>query len=78
MASTAMGNISVEQNQTSTATRFLYQPQALHTVWGNLAAPQRGQRLRDGASSLQAPARWLRVFIFDFFFFGTATSIVSW
>jgi len=55
----------------------LYQPQALHTVWGNLAEPQRGQMLRDGAPSFQAPARWLRDFIFDFFFFGTATSIFS-
>jgi hypothetical protein len=77
MASTAMGSISVERDQTSTATRFLYQPQALHTVWGNLAEPQRGHRLRDGAPSFQAPARWLRDFIFDFFFFGTATSIFS-
>jgi hypothetical protein len=40
-----------------------------------LAAEQRGQMLRDGASSFQAAARWLRVFIFDFFFLGTATGI---
>ena len=64
-------------NQTSTATRFLYQPQALHTVCGNLADPQRGQRLRDGEPNFQAPARWLRDFDFDFFFLGTATAIVS-
>jgi len=35
--------------------------------------PQRGQRLRDGASSFQADARVLRLFDFDFFFLGTAT-----
>ena len=59
------------------ATRFLYQPHALHTVCGSLAEPQRGHRLREGEPSFQAPARWLRVFIFDFFFFGTATAIFS-
>ncbi len=37
--------------------------------------PQRGQTLRAGAPSFQAPARWLRLFIFDFFFFGTATAV---
>ena len=37
--------------------------------------PQRGQVLRAGAPSFQAPARWLRLFIFDFFFFGTATAV---
>ena len=58
---------------TSTATRFLYQPQVGHTLCGVFAFPQRGQRLRAGASSRQAPARRLRVFDFDFFFFGTAT-----
>lgn len=63
--------------QTSTATRFLYQPQLGHTVCGNLAEPHRGQRLRAGEPSFQAPARWLRVLDFDFFFFGTATAIVS-
>jgi hypothetical protein len=31
--------------------------------------------LRDGASSFHAPARWLRVFILDFFFLGTATVV---
>jgi hypothetical protein len=54
------------------ATRFLYQPQLGQTVWGCFALPQRGQVLRDGAASFHAPARWLRVFDFDFFFFGTA------
>ena len=53
-------------------TRFLYQPQVWHTVCGNLAAAQRGQVLRDGALRRHEPARWLWVFIFDFFFFGTA------
>src|SRR3954464_12972086 len=57
---------------TSTATRSLYQPHAGHTVCGSLAAAQRGQMLRAGAPSFHAPARWLRVFIFDFFFLGTA------
>jgi hypothetical protein len=37
-----------------------------------LAAPQRGQTLREGAARFQAPARRLRVFDFDFFFLGTA------
>ena len=60
---------------TSTATRSLYHPQAGHTVWGSLALLHRGQMLRDGAPSFHAPARWLRVFILDFFFFGTATEI---
>jgi hypothetical protein len=49
----------------------LYQPQLPHTVWGNFALLQRGQVLVDGALSFQAPAMWLRPFIFDFFFFGT-------
>jgi hypothetical protein len=55
------------------ATRSLYQPQEGHTVCGNLAAEHRGQTLRDGADNFQLPARRLRVFDFDFFFFGTAT-----
>jgi hypothetical protein len=58
---------------TSIAMRFLYQPQFGHTVCGVLALPHRGQVLRAGAPSFQAPARRLRVFDFDFFFFGTAT-----
>jgi hypothetical protein len=40
-----------------------------------LALLHRGQMLRAGAPSFQAPARWLRVFILDFFFLGTATEI---
>jgi hypothetical protein len=36
-----------------------------------LELSQRGQTLRAGAPSFQAPAMWLRPFIFDFFFFGT-------
>src|SRR5258706_15200944 len=39
---------------------------------GTLAAPQRGQTLRDGASSVHAEARRLRLFIFEVFFLGTA------
>jgi hypothetical protein len=58
-----------------TATRPLYQPQVPHTVWGTLAAPQRGQSLREGASRRQLLARRIRVFDFDFFFFGTATAV---
>ena len=57
---------------TSMATRSLYQPQAGHTVCGSLAAAQRGTRCAPVPSSFQAPARWLRVFDFDFFFLGTA------
>lgn len=62
---------------TSTATRFLYHPQVLQTVWGTLADPHRGHRLRDGAANFHAPAMWLRPFILDFFFFGTATATFS-
>jgi hypothetical protein len=51
----------------------LYQPQLGHTLCGVFALPHRGQRLRAGTPSFQAPARRLRVFDFDFFFFGTAT-----
>ena len=53
--------------------RFLYQPQDGHTVCGSFAAAQRGQTLRAGAARRHDPARWLWVFIFDFFFLGTAT-----
>jgi hypothetical protein len=38
-----------------------------------LTAAQRGHTLRAGALSRHEPARWLCVFIFDFFFLGTAT-----
>jgi len=41
-------------------------------VCGNFELLQRGQTLRAGAPSFQAPAMWLRPFIFDFFFFGRA------
>ena len=41
---------------------------------GVLALPQRGQVLRAGVPSFHEPARRLRVFIFDFFFLGTATA----
>ena len=54
-------------------SRPLYTPHDGHTVCGSFALPQLGQRLRAGASNFHAAARWLRVFIFDFFFFGTAT-----
>ena len=46
-------------------------------MWGNLAAEQRGQMLRAGADNRQLLARRLRVFDFDFFFFGTATAVSS-
>jgi hypothetical protein len=62
---------------TSTATRFLYQPQDGHTVCGVLAWPQRGHTERAGAASFQAPARVLRDFDFDFFFLGTAIVVVA-
>jgi hypothetical protein len=60
------------------ATRFLYHPHVGQTVCGCLALPQRGQVARDGAASFQAPARRLRVFDFDFFFFGTAIVLSDW
>ncbi len=67
-------SVDVSRHQpTSTATRSLYQPQDGQTVCGSFAAAQRGHTLRAGAPSFQAPARWLRVFILDFFFLGTAT-----
>ena len=53
------------------AWRPAYQPQARQTTWGNLAEPQRGQRLREGTSSVQAAARRLRVLALEVFFFGT-------
>ena len=59
--------------ETSTTTRFLYQPHTGHTVCGLFALPQRGQVLRAGADSFQLLARRLRVFDFEVFFFGTAT-----
>jgi len=43
-------------------------------VWGTFAELHRGQILREGAANFQAPAMWLRPFIFDFFLFGTATA----
>ena len=58
-----------------TATRSLYQPHSPHTVWGILAALQRGQVLRDGAARRQLEARRMRVLDFDFFFLGTATVV---
>jgi hypothetical protein len=42
-----------------------------HTVCGILEVLHRGQTLRAGVPSFQAPAMWLRPFILDFFFFGT-------
>jgi hypothetical protein len=79
----AIGSIGVgetrdevgRRQETSTATRSLYHPQVGHTVWGSFAALHRGHTLRDGRSSFHAAARWLRVFIFDFFFLGTATVV---
>jgi hypothetical protein len=56
----------------------LYQPHDGHTVCGSFAALHLGHTLRDGAASFHAPARWLRVFIFDFFFLGTATVVLPW
>ena len=41
-------------------------------MWGTLAAPQRGHTLREGALSVHADARRLRLFIFEVFFLGTA------
>lgn len=60
---------------TSTACRPLYQPQVGHTVCGTFAALQRGQTLRAVEPSFQLLARRLRVFDFDFFFFGTAMAL---
>jgi hypothetical protein len=58
------------------AWRPWYQPQLPHTTWGSLADPQRGQRLRDGASSVQAEARRLRLLLLEVFFLGTAIVVV--
>ena len=48
-------------------------------MWGSLTALQRGQVLREGASTRQLEARRIRVFDFDIFLLGTATvvSLVS-
>jgi hypothetical protein len=54
------------------AWRPWYQPQLPHTMWGTFATPQRGQTLREGAFSVHAEARRLRLFIFEVFFLGTA------
>src|SRR5690606_24202591 len=72
---TSMGR-DVDQS-TSMACRPPYQPQLPHTMWGCLAALQRGQTLRDGASSFQAEARRLRLLALDVFFLGTAISVCS-
>jgi len=61
-----------EAYSTSIAWRPWYQPQLPHTMWGTLAAPQRGHTLREGALSVHAEARRLRLFIFEVFFLGTA------
>ena len=60
------------RQSTSMAWRPSYQPQLPQTTWGSLADPQRGQRLRAGASSVQAEARRLRLFALEVFFLGTA------
>jgi hypothetical protein len=49
-----------------------YQPQLPQTVCGIFAAPQRGHTLREGAFSVHALARRLRLFDFEVFFLGTA------
>lgn len=56
------------------AWRPLYQPQLGQTVWGTLAWRHWGQTLRAGTDSFQAPARRLRDFDLEVFFFGTATN----
>ena len=57
------------------AWRPWYQPQLPHTTWGSLAEPQRGHTERAGTLSVHADARWLRVLLFDFFFFGTGMAV---
>jgi hypothetical protein len=54
------------------AWRPWYQPQFPQTTWGTLAALHRGHTLREGAVTVHADARRLRLFIFDVFFLGTA------
>jgi hypothetical protein len=58
------------------AWRPWYQPQFPQTMCGRFTAPQRGQVLRDGAVSVQADARRLRLFDFEVFFLGTAIVVV--
>jgi hypothetical protein len=60
--------------RTSTAWRPLYQPQFEQTVWGTLAWRHWGQMLRAGSAIVQALARLVRVWDFEVFFLGTATS----
>jgi len=45
-------------------------------VWGTFAAPHRGHRLREGALSVQAEARRLRLLLLEVFFLGTAIVVV--
>jgi len=54
------------------AWRPWYQPQLPHTTWGSFADPQRGHRLREGASRVHAEARRLRLLLLEVFFLGTA------
>jgi hypothetical protein len=58
------------------AWRPWYQPQPPQTTWGSFAAPQRGQRLREGTFSVQAEARRLRLLDLEVFFLGTAIVVV--
>ena len=63
---------SLAAQPTSTASAVLYQPQLGHTVCGSFSGAPRA----DAATGRPASTRqlqWLRVFIFDFFFLGTAS-----
>jgi hypothetical protein len=59
---------------TMIAWRPPYHPQLGQTTCGSLPRRHCGQTLRGGAASDHAPARRLRLFIFEVFFLGTATS----
>ena len=61
---------------TSTATRFLYQPQFGHTMWGNLEVAHCGQTLRAGRSKRQLAARRLRVLALLVLRLGTAIDLL--
>jgi hypothetical protein len=60
---------------TSTATRFLYQPQLGHTTCGSLEVAHCGQTLRAGRSRVQLAERRLRVLALLVLRFGTAIDL---
>ena len=81
MASTAIGKHQAVDRSADVDGDAVLVPAAggAHRVRAAWRRRTAGTALRAGASSCHAPARWLRVFDFDFFFLGTAiVGILSW